>query len=292
LLPSVYDALLVIRPSCNFRDGRVIKNDSLWSPWNPEYVVELPFNDGYLFGLIHLCCANYRSTYHGTFYSWMISWHHSLPLSSKRKNTLPPTPPTPSQQERRPIEEHIMLGFAPVFLFIKSYASCFVAELSQLCYKGVFRTIALGSTGGTCTFSCRMVLILQPVIVPVGRIALGRILNVVGSCIDPYIPLCLSSQFLSYHLISSLVASTSYVPLPLRPFPIQALVGPSLESYPPSYRNHRIPSASPTRDKSSRSKPYSFVLMMIHFYLAYSCQALLPTRARAAKGFRHLSSKL
>jgi hypothetical protein len=29
LLPSVYDALLVIRPSCNFRDGRVIKNDSL-----------------------------------------------------------------------------------------------------------------------------------------------------------------------------------------------------------------------------------------------------------------------
>ena len=24
-LPSVYDALLVIRPSCNFRDGRVIK---------------------------------------------------------------------------------------------------------------------------------------------------------------------------------------------------------------------------------------------------------------------------
>jgi hypothetical protein len=25
-LPSVYDALLVIRPSCNFRDGRLITN--------------------------------------------------------------------------------------------------------------------------------------------------------------------------------------------------------------------------------------------------------------------------
>jgi F0F1-type ATP synthase beta subunit len=36
---------------------------------------------------------------------------------------------------------------------------------------------------------------LQPVIVPVGRIALGRIFNVVGSVIDRYIELSLSSQF-------------------------------------------------------------------------------------------------
>ena len=42
----------------------------------------------------------------------------------------------------------IILGFAPVFLFIKSYASTLIAELSQLCYKGVLRTIALGSTDG------------------------------------------------------------------------------------------------------------------------------------------------
>ena len=35
----------------------------------------------------------------------------------------------------------------------------------------------------------------QPVIVPVGRIALGRIFNVVGSIIDRYIDLSLSSQF-------------------------------------------------------------------------------------------------
>ena len=50
-LPSVYDAFLVIRPSCNF--------------------IELPFNDGYLFGLIHLIPANYRSTLH-SFYSSML----------------------------------------------------------------------------------------------------------------------------------------------------------------------------------------------------------------------------
>jgi hypothetical protein len=48
-LPSVYDAFLVIRPSCNFRDGRVIKN---YTAKNRQYFIEFPFNDGYLFGLI------------------------------------------------------------------------------------------------------------------------------------------------------------------------------------------------------------------------------------------------
>ena len=40
-LPSVYDALLVIRPSCNFRDGRVITN---YTANLREYCIELPFN--------------------------------------------------------------------------------------------------------------------------------------------------------------------------------------------------------------------------------------------------------
>jgi len=60
-----------------------------------------------------------------------------------------------------------------------------VAELSQLWEKGLMRTIALGSTDGFDCFSCTFSLSFQPVIVPVGRIALGRILNVVGSSIDP-----------------------------------------------------------------------------------------------------------
>ena len=166
-LPSVYDALLVIRPSCNFRDGRVIKN---YTANFRQYFIELPFNDGYLFGLIHLIPANYRSTLR-SFYSSMCKEVCDINVRD------------------------IILGFAPVFLFIKSYASCLVAELSQLCYEGVLRTIALGSTDGLCTWRCTFVMVLQPVIVPVGRIALGRIFNVVGSIIDRYMELSLSSQF-------------------------------------------------------------------------------------------------
>ena len=168
--PSLYDALLVLRPSCHFRDGTVIKN---YTANFRQYFIELPFNDGYLTALIHLIPANYRSRLH-TFYTSMCKDNSTAGDSCQRD---------------------IILGFAAVFLFIKSYASCLVGELSQLCYKGVLRTIALGSTDALCTWRCTFVMGLEPVIVPVGRIALGRIFNVVGSIIDPYMELSLSSQF-------------------------------------------------------------------------------------------------
>ena len=82
-----------------------------------------------------------------------------------------------------------------VFLTTKSYFSCLVAELSQLCYIGVIRSVALGSTDGLCTWICTYLLGLQPVIVPAGRMSLGRIFNVVGAIIDRYLGLSLSSQF-------------------------------------------------------------------------------------------------
>ena len=194
-LPSVYDALLVIRPSCNFRDRTLING-----PNQAQYFIELPFNDGYLIAIIHLCCAKYSSSYYGTLFKELGDINR---------------PSSP------------ILGFASVFLFIKSYSSWLVAELSG-CYKGVFRTIALGSTDGLCTNSCTFSLSYQPVIVPVGRIALGRILNVVGSSMDPYMDLSLSSQFGSYHFISS--ANTIG----------QLVEKDPNESYPTTYRNHRL----------------------------------------------------
>jgi len=162
-LPSIYDALVVTRPSCNFRDGAVVTNAALAFG---AYFVELPFNDSYLFGVIHLISADYSIAYEAMC-------HQSDAMG----------------------RQDLILEFAAVFLFLKSYASCLVAELSQLCYGGVLRAIALASTEGLCTFSCGFVISVQPVIVPVGRIALGRILNVVGSSIDRYLDMALSSQF-------------------------------------------------------------------------------------------------
>jgi hypothetical protein len=286
-LPSVYDALLVLRPSCNFRDGTVVT--SILN--NPEYSAELPYNDNYLLGLIHISCANYRSTYRGTFYSWLMGW----PLAGSvclRKAPLCSKP-------------NIMLGFASVFQLLKSYANYFVAELNQLCYGGVFRAIALGSTGGVSTFSCKALLLSQPVIVPVGRIALGRILNVVGSCIDAYIPLCLSSQFYSYHFTSSVLGSDLSCLMVSSPTSLKQCGSFMRESYPSSYSNHIVPSAyslaqAVLLDQNLASLWNRLVINTISsawlYYLAASvqgCQVTLigkgnsPRSYLIAKGFPH-----
>jgi F-type H+-transporting ATPase subunit beta len=166
-LPSVYDSLIIIRPSTNFRDGTVIKN--CMSNFS-QYFVELPFNDSYFFALSHLIPIDYKSQLQGVY--------SSLVQEVEDMNT-----------------RDIVIGFASVFLFVKAYGNCCVAEISQLSYGGVLRAIALASTDGLCTWRCTFLMGFQPVIVPVGRVGLGRIFNVVGAVVDPYMELTQSCQF-------------------------------------------------------------------------------------------------
>lgn len=157
-LPSVYDALLLTRPTCDFRDGRLIT-----SPNFTQYLAELPFNDSYLFAMMHLIPADYTE---------------ALDCLSG------------------PIAKHdVILPLAALFLLVKPYANILVLEISQLCYGALLRTVALSTTQCISTWRCLALFSLQAVIVPVGRIALGRILNVVGSVIDPHSQVCHSCQF-------------------------------------------------------------------------------------------------
>ena len=166
-LPSVYDAMLVIRPSTSFRDGIVVFNCIAYFR---RYLFVMPYHASYLFGLLYLIPVDYES---------QISSLHTIL----------------SQEVYDMNIRDIVLGFTSLFLFSKSYSSILVSELSQLCYEGLIRTIALGSTNGLCTWRCSFIMILQPVNVPVGRLSLGRIFNVVGSIIDPYLELSLSNHF-------------------------------------------------------------------------------------------------
>ena len=59
-----------------------------------------------------------------------------------------------------------------------------VAEVSQQMYGGTLRCISLGVTEGLSTWKCYIQLNVQAVMVPVGRVSLGRILNVVGAAVD------------------------------------------------------------------------------------------------------------
>ena len=81
--------------------------------------------------------------------------------------------------------------------------------LSKSCYKGVFRTIALGSTHGLSTHSCTFVLSFGPLIVPVGRIALGRILNVLGSSIDKKLGTVFSLLSWEFSVFISMITHTN-----------------------------------------------------------------------------------
>jgi hypothetical protein len=180
-LPTIYDAMLVIRPSCNFRDGTVMRNAMVAFS---AYLSEIPFSDSYLLGLIHLLPIGYHSRYS----SCQTRYKH-IHLEASEMTT-----------------ENIILGFTSMFLLVRSYSNGLVAELNQLCYGGVLRSVALGSTDGLCSWRCSCIIMFQPVVVPVGRIALGRIFNVVGSVLDRYLDLCLSTQFNTYCTIESLGA--------------------------------------------------------------------------------------
>merc|ERR1712066_1167521 len=80
----------------------------------------------------------------------------------------------------------LILGFAALYMTIRQYSNSLVAEVSQQMYGGILRCIALSSTEGLSTWKCSIQLNMQPVIVPVGKLSLGRILNVLGSSVDMF----------------------------------------------------------------------------------------------------------
>merc|ERR1712187_95654 len=81
----------------------------------------------------------------------------------------------------------IILGFTALYLLVKTYSNSLIAEVSQQLYGGILRCISLGPTEGLSTWRCSIQLNIQPFVVPVGRISLGRILNVVVSAVDLFI---------------------------------------------------------------------------------------------------------
>jgi hypothetical protein len=100
-----------------------------------------------------------------------------------------------------------MVGFASVLSLVRKYSNALIAEIHQLCYGGVVRSVALCVTEGLSSWRCSCIVMLQSLTLPVGKIALGRIINVVGSVIDRFLDLDVCGQYYS----SALALSTSNV---------------------------------------------------------------------------------
>merc|ERR1711966_4014 len=100
-------------------------------------------------------------------------------------------------------------GLTALYLVVRAYSNYLSAEISQICYGGIARTICLGTTDGLSTTWSGFFISYQPVVVPVGAITLGRILSVVGSVLDPYIEIFSSCTFCDDMVASSETADSS-----------------------------------------------------------------------------------
>lgn len=177
-IPCIYDALVVIRPSINFRDGLVVKNTMVNFT---GFMAELPYNENLFMGLIHVLPGNYST----------IMDNLSAEIEDMTRTS-------------------IVAGVSSLFLLSKAYASAVTAEVSQLCRGGICRSIALGTTDGLNTRLSKALFTYQPLVVPTGLLVLGRIFNVSGSVIDRYVELSLSCcQSVGGKLVGSGVATTA-----------------------------------------------------------------------------------
>lgn len=162
--PVVYDALIMLRPSSHLVDSVAVP-----FRMSSSYLTALPINDSVTVSMLHLICAHLRYAFLSSSSSFS-SFSTSIPA--------------------------IRNGIVSVYLHCRSYANCLTCEISQLCYKGISRTISLGSTNGLSTNKSKVISVFRPIIVPVGKQCLGRVFNVTGTTIDGYIQLSmLSDQF-------------------------------------------------------------------------------------------------
>merc|ERR1712099_170363 len=164
--PSVYDSISIQRPSVCFREGITLSN--CLSDYR-AFMSQITYQESYLLAVSYLVPADYEiemeAPAKGVLQEGMIRTGSSI-------------------ESKERID--IVLGFAALYMLVRSYANSLVAEVSQQMYGGILRCIALGSTEGLSTWKCGIHVNLQPVIVPVGKLALGRILNVLGTSVDSF----------------------------------------------------------------------------------------------------------
>ena len=163
---SIYDGLLVVRPSVFLREGVLIVNPIMSS---------VPY----------LCSV-------AQYASCLSSVIFLNPFSDNAKTAM--------ELDIRAIKMcNVVLGYEDVITVEKQYFNWLLAEISQLCQEGKLRLIALGFTNGLDSVYSPILFILQPIVVPQGLITLGRLFNVVGSICDGYVEINLATSFNSWN---------------------------------------------------------------------------------------------
>ena len=163
---SIYDGLLIVRPSVFLREGYLMPNPIMSS---------VPY----------LCkMGEYASCHNSVIFL--------NPFSDNVSSCM--------EMDISAIKIcNRVLGYEDVMMVSKQYFNWLLAEVSQLCQGGRLRLIALGSTDGLDSVYSPVLFILQPIVVPTGLITLGRLFNVVGSVCDGYVEISLAASFSTWN---------------------------------------------------------------------------------------------
>ena len=166
--------MTIVRPSISFREGITVANCMTYFH---AFILDIPYMETYLLAATHLIPIVYGSNLQILTDMEWTDIGHSFGILEE----------TYSRTERALLPNHridLILGFTTLYLLVRMYVNSLVAEVSQQMYGGILRCISLGVTEGLSTWRCNIQLNVQAVIVPVGRVSLGRILNVVGAAVD------------------------------------------------------------------------------------------------------------
>ena len=174
--PGIYDVVLVVRPAVHFREGITLSNTSRHLN---NFLACLPHRESLLIALVHVYQLGKSNEISEVL---ECAFEESLDLTNNG----------------------LIESLSSVFLFVRAYSNWCCVEISQVGFGGKLRGISLGITEGLSSWRVTSYFTYQPLIVPVGRSVLGRLFNVLGSTIDPFLELTPSMFYNTGYFSSSI----------------------------------------------------------------------------------------
>lgn len=154
-----------------------------------EFYTELPFKCGYLYALTNLVPLEFSK------------------LRTTKTCSITSLTPLYLETSEACITD-VVMSFASLFTLTREYKNFIIAEISQVSFGGQLRTISMSPTEGVSTWQIPFKSLYQPIVVPVGRHALGRIFNVVGSVVDMFANLPIEICFRAHEFPSEYSSQT------------------------------------------------------------------------------------
>ena len=165
--PCIYDAYMVVRRTCNYRDSTLSKNHPIILLTHPSH-------------------SSSHSHLHLSHLSPTLMVITPSPITYLHSSILSHTLSSLSHTQRQ--------GLASLFITPKSYLNTHKRELGHLCPSGILRSISLSPTTCLSTWRYHYLSIITSLLVQVGPITLKCLFNAIGTIINPHLELTRSSS--------------------------------------------------------------------------------------------------